>query len=590
MLKELFPEETNSQNNMGNYNSPQPIPQSIPQENSFDINKPITSGAYSQPEIVQIEQPTPMKFNVHTPQHNTFDMSANSGNVYDSSQDNNFNNIKDYNGNNNIVNNYNTNNYTSYGIGDYKKHAASDINWKRLVSVEVITSLLACVVPILLLLIVVLIGTKSISLATSLSSALSLVASFVFAGLTCVILQNFIDTKRHKNEGMFKGFNRLFAMWVVNLLLGLMIVGSFIIPAIPIIIYATTQNTTLFAILMFLAVIGMIVLDTWIILRYSLAQYLVVDGKSPIEAMRTSKKLMSGHKLQLLGLVLSFIGWYLVFYMFNSILYTAFMSPIRGEFNILGFGLGMLLMLIVTYILTLPLLIYFYMTKVEFYEDRVNNGLNELRVVSKGKPILLTLLLSIILTAASIGLIFLPGTKTTLESLINQYGPLLQTYGITLNSNLGSTDPSGLDIEGWDIDGNTGTGDDFNTGGDIDTGGDVDTNNGGGLLSPGLSKLHFSVPAGYTQSYVDETYMSYTNEDWDNIMFSYYDDFDLSFYKELYPGGEDIKVGGYDAYKFSMNEEAYDSYTCYIQYNNEGYYISADNQEDLDSVLNSIYF
>lgn len=435
MLKEPFPEELNVQNNMNNSISPQTIPQGT----VFDTNQPITSGTYSQSESIQPES-APMKFNVHRTQESTFDMNANNDNVYGSSLDSNFNNINDYNSNNNMVNNYNSNNYMAYGIGDYKKHAASDIEWKRLVAVEVITSLLASVIPILSIIIVLLLSTKNTQTATSITSILTLINSFVIVGLTAVILKNFLNVKRHKNEGMFSGFGKLFPLWVTQLLVGLMIIGSFIIPTIPIIIYNINQSVKLFTILIILALICMIALDIWIILRYSLAQYLVVDGKSPIEALRTSKKLMSGHKMQLFGLVLSFIGWYLVFYLFNNILYVIFMMPMTGQFNILSLVPGFCLMILVTYILVLPLNIYYNMTKVEFYEDRVNNGLNELRVVKKGKPILMTLIISLVLTAISTGLMFLPGTKTDLQSIMDQFIPLMQAYDTDFNSDLINTD------------------------------------------------------------------------------------------------------------------------------------------------------
>lgn len=589
MLKELFPEETHSQNSMGNMNSPQPTPQSIPQEASFDINQPIKSGVYSQPETIQPES-TAMKFNVHASQDNAFDVQAN--NLYDNSSNNTFNNVNDYNINNHSTNNYNINNYATQGIGDYKKHAASDIKWKRLISVEVITSLLFCILPIVIIMVFLMVGQKSVNTATSIMSILSLIASFITAGLVAVVIQNFLDVKRHKNDGMFKGFTRLLPLWITRLLIGLMIIGSFILPVIPLIILGVNHNETLFKILISFALIGMSVLDVWIILRYSLTQYLVVDGKSSIEAMRTSKKLMAGHKLQFLGLVLSFIGWYLLFYVTESVLYTIFMSPLSGEFNLVGLLLGWFLMGFVAYILILPLNIYFNMTIAEFYEDRVNNGLNELRVTKKGKPILITLILSVLLTVISTGLMFLPGPKTSLQSLVYQVIPILESYGLEFNGNIEVTDPNNFGIGGLN--------EDINIPDDPNTGGDVDINDNGGdtdldVLGNGLAKLNYSVPSGYTQSYVSNNYISYADADWNDITLTYEEDyFDLKNYEDIYPGGEYKSIAGHDAYVFlySFDDSDYKEYTCYLKGTKEddGYYIRAEKEDAFNYVINSLNF
>jgi len=594
MLKELFPEELNVQNNnnMNNSMPSQPIPQPIPQEtplqnNSFnnDFSTPVDM---SIPEV-QVSQPN--SFEMNTSQKDThFKM-----NSVNSEINTNMSYADNNNFNNNNSNFNNVNNYSNYGVFDYTKHAASDIKWKRLISVEVITSLLVCIIPIISIIIFLLVGQKSPSMATSIMSILALAGSFVSAGLIAVLLQNFLNVKRNRNEGMFKGFNKLFPIWVIRLLIGLMIFGSLVIPAIPIIIYATNHNTTLFAILMFLAVIGMIVLDTWIVLRYNLAQYLVLDGKSPIEAMRTSKKLMVGHKFQLLGLFFVFLGWYFVFYIFDGILYTIFMLPISGEFNIIGLAIGWIFMFIATYILLLPLIIYFSMAKVEFYEDRINNGLNELRVVKKGKPILITLILSLLLTVISTGLMFLPGPKTSIQSLVDQLAPLVESYGIQLNSNLPNTDPSNLGLEGVNPGENIITE-------DPNTGGDVDTNNGGedidlNELGSGLTKIKYSVPSGYTQSYVSNNYISYADADWNDVTVTYEEGyFDLSFYEDMYPGGEYKTIAGHDAYafiySFDDSDSDYKEYTCYIKgtKDDDGYCIRAEKEDAFNYVINSINF
>ena len=48
------------------------------------------------------------------------------------------------------------------------------------------------------------------------------------------------------------------------------------------------------------------------------------------------------------------------------------------------------------YIVMLPLNIFYNMSLAEFYEDRINNGLNELRATKPVKPILVTLISSLV--------------------------------------------------------------------------------------------------------------------------------------------------------------------------------------------------
>ena len=612
MLKELFPEELNVQNNnMNNSNSSQPIPQPFPQESA-----PVNNQSFSDPVPISVENSIPTiepnnAFEMNTDKKNTFHLNNNneintsvnkipeidSSISYPNTNIGNGGNNNFNNGNNNFNN---VNNYNTYVNKDYKIHAASDINWKQLIKVEILGGLASIgiiLIPLVIsLLLILLFGGGAALLSSTLSSILSIGCSIVIAGISASIISNYLDIKRHiPPKGIFCSLNRMLPFWVTNLLIGLMILGTILIPVILVVIGSITQNGNILAIFMILGYIAMMVLIVWLALRYSLAQFLVVDGKGSIEALRTSKTLMSGYKFKLFGLILSFIGWFFVSGIFNSLVWSIFMIPLNKEFNLIGLCIGLIFMIIVNCIILLPLQVYMKMTVVEFYEDRINNGLNELRVVKKGKPILITLILSLLLTVISTGLMFLPGPKTSIQSLVNQLAPLVEQYGIQLNSNLPNTDPSNLGLEGVDPGENIITE-------NPNTGGDVDTNNGGedidlNELGSGLTKIKYSVPSGYTQSYVSNNYISYADADWNDVTVTYEEGyFDLSFYEDMYPGGEHKTIAGHDAYafiySFDDSDSDYKEYTCYIKgtKDDDGYCIRAEKEDAFNYVLNSINF
>ena len=189
---------------------------------------------------------------------------------------------------------------------------------------------------------------------------------------------------------------------------------------------------------------------------------------------------------------------------------------------------------------------------------------------------------------------FLPGPKTSIQSLINQLAPIVESYGVQLNSGLPTTDPNNLGIGGLN--------EDINIPDDPNTGEDVDINDNGGdtdldVLGNGLAKLNYSVPSGYTQSYVSNNYISYADADWNDITLTYEEDyFDLSFYEDMYPGGEHKTIAGHDAYTFVYSAEDSDSdykeYTCYIKGTKEedGYCIRAEKEDAFNYVINSLNF
>ena len=615
MLKELFPEELNVQNNNMNNSMPsQPIPQPIPQEtpvqnNSFNINNNVSTPTPVDMSIPEVQVSQPNSFEMNTPKNeNRFKMNNNIDNNFNA--DNSFNRENSFNANNSFNgmdasmtftdnnNNFNNmNSYNNYGVFDYMKHAASDIVWKRLVKVLILTGLLSMVIPFISGLFTSLLGSKSVAAAT-ISSILSIGNTILTAGLTACVLSNYLEVKRHKNEkGLFGAFNKTLPMWVVTLLIGLMIIGLLIIPIVLLVMFATTQKGIFLALFGFSCFIGLII-GIWISLRYSLSKFLVVDGKSSIEAMRTSRKLMAGHKFQLFGMKLLFFLIYGVAYSIAMGFYALGRLPmiITNEASVIGLIPHILFIGLMMYIVMLPLNIFYNMSLAEFYEDRINNGLNELRATKPVKPILVTLISSLVCVALAAVMCALPVSK---QSLPIDYGLFKITqHGFEFNTNNALNLPSNNIISEDPINVDPG----IDTEVDpvepvepgIDNGGeDIDLNE----LGNGLTKINYSVPSGYTQSYVSNNYISYADADWNDITLTYEEGyFDLSFYEDMYPGGEHKTIAGHDAYTFVYSDDDSDSdykeYTCYIKGTKEddGYCIRVEKEDAFNYVINSINF
>ena len=96
-------------------------------------------------------------------------------------------------------------------------------------------------------------------------------------------------------------------LWSLLFTLGMivvMILGAGLATAVPF----------LGVILMLAGMVAYVVGLIWVTLRYSLADYALLDGTSGLEAIRTSKRLMKGNYRRLFVLELSFIGWYLIMF------------------------------------------------------------------------------------------------------------------------------------------------------------------------------------------------------------------------------------------------------------------------------------
>ena len=103
-------------------------------------------------------------------------------------------------------------------------------------------------------------------------------------------------------------FLLLFLLYFLIMLLAF--IPYVILAVIGMIAYITSGNIAPFIVCIAIGVVITIALSYFLLLRYSLVNFLIFDNPemSAIEAMKKSAKLMDGHKLRMLRLALSFIG------------------------------------------------------------------------------------------------------------------------------------------------------------------------------------------------------------------------------------------------------------------------------------------
>ena len=162
------------------------------------------------------------------------------------------------------------------------------------------------------------------------SVVVSLVASVLTAawnGLMNVGYAGYcLDIARGMNpqlERIFGGFSRAgsvipaYILVAVFTFLWSMLFGlafGVVVAVLSIIMVAAPAISPLVLLLMLAAYAGFIIGILWVVLRYAMVSYVIIDSQDPLSAMdaiRVSKTIMSGHKGNFFTLQLSFIGWYL---------------------------------------------------------------------------------------------------------------------------------------------------------------------------------------------------------------------------------------------------------------------------------------
>ncbi len=157
----------------------------------------------------------------------------------------------------------------------------------------------------------------------------------------------------------------------------LMTLGAVVVIFLATLLFGNSFLTSLIAFAALLALAAGVVA---ISLRYSMANYILLDERvDALEAISRSKAMMRGRKWHLFVLELSFIGWYLLVYLIVVVVVWIGMTVLGGIwFSGLGMAIptgavaGMIVVVLVAFLCSVPLLIwlqpYFTGAHAKFYD------------------------------------------------------------------------------------------------------------------------------------------------------------------------------------------------------------------------------
>ena len=166
-------------------------------------------------------------------------------------------------------------------------------------------------------------GAEMISLII-LGSLLIAFVTYLWESLMGVGYKGYcLDVARGRQPGvgrLFQAFPRIGGVlltriltWVFTFLWSLLFLLGFLV-VLFIGLALVSVSSLLGGLVIFAGIVAYAVAAIWLSLRYSLADYALLDGASGLEAIRTSKQLMRGNYRRLFVLRLSFIGWYLLMF------------------------------------------------------------------------------------------------------------------------------------------------------------------------------------------------------------------------------------------------------------------------------------
>ena len=164
-------------------------------------------------------------------------------------------------------------------------------------------------------------------------SAVISILTTIWNGLMSVGYAGYcLDMTRGANPQLgrlFSGFSRagsaipayiLVAVFTFLWVMLFAVVYGVVTGILSVIAYSVSSSivSLLISLLMLAATAGYAIAVIWVVFRYAMVPYIIIDNQSPmsaLDAIRTSKALMEGRKGSYFVLQLSFIGWYLLEYL-----------------------------------------------------------------------------------------------------------------------------------------------------------------------------------------------------------------------------------------------------------------------------------
>lgn len=162
----------------------------------------------------------------------------------------------------------------------------------------------------------------SLSLPTT--SPLSGVYTFLTAGALALGFSIFaIHIVRRAEAGaglVFSGFGNYFRSLGVTVVVALICMACVLVFVVPLTIIAVI-NETAGLILVFPVIIAATVVAVVVSLRYSMIYFILADnpGIGVMECLKVSRMMMNGNRGKFFVLILSFIGWFLLYFVVSGI-------------------------------------------------------------------------------------------------------------------------------------------------------------------------------------------------------------------------------------------------------------------------------
>lgn len=430
-------------------------------------------------------------------------------------------------------------------IGVYKKHAISDIDWYRLLTSFGLAVTLAIIMEVALAGTLAVVGSESTVVILVALLAVFLAMLFVISGATASVYANAIENRRgiHKT-GPLGAFNKALPVFVSSILVTLL---SCVPALVPMALFGLTETgSTAIFIAAIISTALAIFLTILIALTYSMATYFIIEGMGPIQAMRQSRKTMSGHAGDYFILNLSFIGWYMVASLFASTLqgFSTMPATLIGEASAIGIIITIISMVAISIIAIVPVNIYNTMTQIEFFEDLNRQPLNDVKERSSSKLVGGIAAICIGLTVLSAATLALPFGRVPLDSKLGSF----------------------LEID------------------------DEEEEEQKPVGTKEINEMHYDVPSDFEAFTTTDKAISYYNEHSDMVLITFTENMNLERAKSEYPDGRDITVGGYEAYTYAVGGGDTISYYTDIHTDKGLYHVRCDDQETLDKVVNSITF
>lgn len=461
--------------------------------------------------------------------------------------------------------------YNNLTPKEIRQHARNDIQWRPFVKVMALIMLVSFVCGVIN-------GATSIPVSNGVVKGILMVVNFAVAIGTIVfsvyadagVVQLSLDMMRNKPlQGIFGAKDRAWYLFFTELLTGLLLIATLIIPDGLMIAGMIIDKGAVSMVLILLGLILIFVVAFLVSLTYGMSGFICIEGKDPVAAMSTSRKMMKGHKARYLFTILPVVGWNLLM---SFVLYLLAIFPIVTSIIVakgisaIGFLIAVILFAITACVFVIPIQIYSAMISAEFYDDLIGNPLNSI-VERNSKPARIPCLTAVACLVLSTVLLMLPVMKMTPQEIMNEMNSIAQ--GLTGQvSPLPDIDtPDDIDVQPNEL-------------------GEQPEENQNAVDKWGIT---ITPPDGFTEYEAGESggMRTFFGEDGSGFYVTQSTDTDLSWIPSVYENAQDETIGGFNGVFYSEEGE-YSEYSFAFVKDGICYTVTADTREIMEDVVQQI--